>query len=150
MLALYPKEFAKLRRAVIDDLGSETDPTGMDFQKLKSCKYMSYVLNETLRLFPSVPINARVAVRDTVIPKGGGPDRQSPIALRKDDVVTFCVYAMHRRKDLWGEDAWEFKVRMISPVTTRSSIDTSYSPNAGSVERMTGLSYPSMEDHEYA
>ena len=44
----------------------------------------------------------------SVLPRGGGPDGMSPVLVRKGDNVAFCVYAMHRRKDLYGEDAEEF------------------------------------------
>lgn len=45
----------------------------------------------------------------TLLPRGGGPDGLSPVLVRKGDNVAFCVYAMHRRKDLYGEDAEEFR-----------------------------------------
>lgn len=110
MLALHPLEFAKLRRAILEDIGSGDDLQNLDFSKLKNCRYLQYVLNETLRIFPPVPINNRVADKDTILPTGGGTDGKSPIALQKGTPVTFCVYLMQRRKDLWGEDACEFKV----------------------------------------
>lgn len=103
--------FNKLRQAIIEDIGPGNDEQEIDFSKLKSCKYLQYVLNETLRLFPSVPINNRVAETNTILPTGGGPDGKSPVALQPGAYVTYSVYAMHRRKDLWGEDALEFKVR---------------------------------------
>lgn len=56
-----------------------------------------------------VPGNARFAVRPTVIPRGGGPDGLSPIYIPKDGIVTYNVFSMHRRKDIYGPDADEFK-----------------------------------------
>lgn len=124
LLALHPEVFTKLRQAVIEDIGPGSGEQQIDFAKLKSCKYLQYVLNETLRLFPSVPINNRVAEVDTVLPTGGGPDGTSPIALQAGSYVTYCVQAMHRRKDLWGEDALEFKVqRSMHNETTQVNIN---------------------------
>ncbi|KAI7221636.1 cytochrome P450 [Hortaea werneckii] len=80
----------------------------LDFTSLKSCRYIQHVLNETLRLYQSVPLNSRVAVRDTILPVGGGPDGTKPIAIRKGQQVLWNIYAMQRRKDLWGDDALEF------------------------------------------
>lgn len=62
-----------------------------------------------LRLHPVVPVNVRMAVVDTVLPLGGGPDEHSPLFVPKKTVLQYPVYTMHRRKDLYGEDAAEFK-----------------------------------------
>ncbi len=51
----------------------------------------------------------RQALKPTILPLGGGPDGQSPILVRKGEAVGYCVYAMHRRKDLYGDDADEFR-----------------------------------------
>lgn len=58
---------------------------------------------------PPVPLNFRVAVKDTSLPVGGGPNGRSPVYVRKGQVVTYSVFAMHRRKDIWGADAEEFR-----------------------------------------
>lgn len=62
-----------------------------------------------LRLFPSVPVNTRTAVKTTILPTGGGPDGLSPVLIRRGENVAYLIYAMHRRKDLYGDDAEEFK-----------------------------------------
>nr|POF13010.1 cytochrome p450 52a3-b [Quercus suber] len=105
-LALHPDIFDKLRTIILRDF-----PVGEDitFSKLKSCRYLQHVLNETLRLHPTVPLNYRIAKHDTTLPVGGGPDRKSPIAVPKGASVVFSVYCMQRREDLWGEDVLEFK-----------------------------------------
>ncbi len=51
----------------------------------------------------------RQACKDTVLPVGGGPDGKAPIFVRKGVAVSYCVYAMQRRKDIYGEDANEFR-----------------------------------------
>ena len=51
----------------------------------------------------------RQATKSTVLPVGGGPDALSPIFVRKGEAVSYSVYAMHRRKDLYGEDADQFR-----------------------------------------
>lgn len=105
-LALNPDIYQKLRKIVLAEfpVGSEITFTG-----LKGCRYLQHVINESLRLHPTVPFNSRVATRDTTLPVGGGPDRKSPIAVRKGETIGFIVYAMHRRRDLFGEDADEFR-----------------------------------------
>lgn len=66
-------------------------------------------LDIALRLYPVVPGNSRMAVKDTVIPRGGGADGLSPCFVPKGKIVNWSVYAMHRRKDYYGEDAEVFK-----------------------------------------
>ena len=51
----------------------------------------------------------RMSVVDTVLPLGGGPDGKSPLFIPAKTNVQYSVYTMHRRKDLYGEDADEFK-----------------------------------------
>ena len=62
-----------------------------------------------LRLYPSVPVNSRSAVRTTTLPVGGGPDGKSTVLVRKGEAVGFCPYAMHRREDIFGPDAALFR-----------------------------------------
>lgn len=51
----------------------------------------------------------RSATVDTTLPVGGGSSGSKPVLVRKGDVVCFSAWTMHRRKDLWGDDADEFR-----------------------------------------
>lgn len=62
-----------------------------------------------LRLHPVVPVNAREALCDTVLPVGGGKDGLSPVFVAKGTRVAYNIYAMHRRADFYGPDADEFR-----------------------------------------
>jgi cytochrome P450 len=64
---------------------------------------------QALRLYPQIPVNIRVAVRTTTLPSGGGPDGTAPVLIRKGMGVGVSTYHMHRRKDLYGPDANEFR-----------------------------------------
>jgi hypothetical protein len=68
-----------------------------------------------LRLYPSVPINSRAAVVRTTLPTGGGPDGTAPIMVDEGESVGYSVYVMHRRKDLYGSDADEFRPERWDP-----------------------------------
>lgn len=78
-------------------------------QDLRKLPYLKAVLDEILRLYPQIPINVRFATETTLLPKGGGPDGESPIMLPKGMGVGLCPYHMHRRTDLYGEDAEDFR-----------------------------------------
>ncbi|KAE8447500.1 hypothetical protein EG329_010630 [Mollisiaceae sp. DMI_Dod_QoI] len=110
LLGRHPTEFQKLRKAIIDHFGTESNPTHEPtFESLKACKEITYVIYETLRLYPLVPLNGRFALKDTVLPVGGGPLHKDPIVIRKGEQVGFSTYVMHRRHDIWGEDADVFR-----------------------------------------
>ncbi|KAJ5453411.1 uncharacterized protein N7458_004367 [Penicillium daleae] len=72
MLAHHPETF-----------GTYSSPQNITFASLKSCNYLQYCMNESLRLFPVVPFNRRSATQDTTLPRGGGPDGQSPVFVWK-------------------------------------------------------------------
>lgn len=127
-LAKRPDVWAKLR-AEAEALGGEHP----SFEKLKNMKYLQYCIKEcefatptppthqthistnchlynlALRLHPPVPGLAREANKDTVLPAGGGPDGKAPLFIKKGAVVMPVFYGMHRRKDLFGPDAHEFR-----------------------------------------
>jgi cytochrome P450 len=70
LLERHSDVFKKLRDSVIETFGSLHEPREeITFETLKGCKYLQYVLNETLRLYPAGPSIQRVAVRDTVLPR---------------------------------------------------------------------------------
>jgi cytochrome P450 len=103
-LSKRPDIWNKLK-AEIDKTQGEA-PT---FESLKDLKYLRYVINEGLRLFPSVPTNSRMAFQDTTLPVGGGPDGKAKVFVPKGTAVAFPAYSLHRRKDFYGEDADEFR-----------------------------------------
>ncbi|KAF7898864.1 uncharacterized protein EAF01_008077 [Botrytis porri] len=59
----------KLRREVLEH--REKDE-GLTFESLKGMRYLQWFVNETLRLTPIAPTMTRGAVRDTILPRGGG------------------------------------------------------------------------------
>ena len=108
MFAHHPDVFNKLRNLVLEDFGTYEHPKNISFSTLKSCSYLQWCLNETLRLFPTVPLNSRRSIVDTTLPRGGGPDGKSPVFVPKGTEVNYSVYAMHRNKAIWGPNADKF------------------------------------------
>ncbi|KAJ6050526.1 Cytochrome P450 E-class CYP52 [Penicillium canescens] len=105
LLARHQNVFEKLRSDILKQFGTYDQPCNLDFESLKSCQYLQHFLKETLRLYPIVPFNRRCATKDTTLPRGGGVDGTSPIYIRKGHTVMYSTYVLHRRKDIWGDDA---------------------------------------------
>ena len=61
-----------------------------------------------MRLHPVIPTNAREATRDTTLPYGGGQDGQAPLFVNKGALIVYNIFAMHRDKTVFGENAEEF------------------------------------------
>ncbi|KAE8381353.1 cytochrome P450 [Aspergillus bertholletiae] len=108
LLSRHVDIYKKLRTVIIETFG-EFDDAVITFEALKSCSYLQHVLSEVLRLHPVVPENSRRAVRNTTLPRGGGPDGTSPVYIRAGEEVAYNVHIMHRRKDIWGDDANDFR-----------------------------------------
>lgn len=102
-LARHPEVWSRLREEILN-LGHEQ----LTLERLKGLTFLHCVIKETLRLFPTVGSVGRVALRDTTIPTGGGISGTSPILIRKGDSVRTSFYALHRRKDFYGENAEKF------------------------------------------
>lgn len=112
-LAEKPDILKKLRSEISEHFGTGTEK--ISFESLKACKYLQYVLNESLRLFPSVPFNSRFSTANTILPTGGGPNFDKPVFVKKGTRVDYNVWALHRRKDIWGEDALEYDPERWDP-----------------------------------
>ncbi|SGZ54679.1 CIC11C00000000800 [Sungouiella intermedia] len=104
-LARNPEILNKLRQEIYEAFGDGEDLSLITFESLKKCEYLKWVLNEALRMYPSVPTNFRVAQKNTTLPHGGGSDGMSPIFIHKGASVTYCPYAMQRDPEYYGEDA---------------------------------------------
>lgn len=96
---------AKLRREIIDTVGPTAKPT---YENLKAMKFLQHILNETLRLYPAIPYNVRVALQDTTLPTGGGQDGTQPIGVLKNTPVAYSTLVMQRRADLYPPPASGF------------------------------------------
>ena len=106
LLVRHPHVLDRLRAEITAQC---SDKAELNRQDLRSLKYLQIVLKETLRLYPSIPVNTRTSTRTTILPMGGGPDRKSPVLIPKGTAVAYSTYAMHRRPDLYGMDAEVFR-----------------------------------------
>ena len=98
-LARNPRVVALLRAEIIQHLGPHGRiPTYSD---IKEMKYLTYITNETLRLYPVVPFNVRHSLVDTTLPRGSGPNGLDPVGIEANTGVVYSTLVMHRRRDLY-------------------------------------------------
>lgn len=119
--------FNKLRQEILNDFGPgpSLDDTpevaasklkNITFESLKRCVYLRYVLNETLRLYPVIPVNMRSTLQDTTLPRGGRGgaidpatgkyldenDGSLPVFVPKGTSVFYSVLLMQQHPRVWG------------------------------------------------
>lgn len=108
-LARHPSTFDKLRKVILAEIGDFKTRDRITYESLKHCQFLQCCINETFRMSPVIPIQTRIATRDTTLPKGGGSNGQDPIFIPKNTEIRQVYYAMCMRKDIWGEDAATFR-----------------------------------------
>lgn len=105
-LLRHPKEMSRLHSEVQafstrrKSKGSPLKPTFSDLQPAH-VPYLMAVYYESLRLYPSIPIEIQECQRDLTLPDG--------TFLPKDAVVVWCIWAINRSKELYGPDADDFR-----------------------------------------
>jgi cytochrome P450 len=108
----YPDVLAKIR-VEVDALGHTVQTSD-----LPNLPYTLAVLEETMRLYPPVPMTVRVAFEPTEI--GGGP-------ISKGDLVSIVIRNIHRHPDYW-QDPLEFRPERFLPENKSSLNRNAYMP----------------------
>lgn len=98
-----------------DDCNSEPVDEEMLLESISGCEYLDWVVREALRVHAPVTSTMRVCMRDRdEIPvKEGYLDRygkqRCSIPVKRWDIVTVPIQVVNKSKELWGEDAGEFR-----------------------------------------
>ncbi|PMD41152.1 cytochrome P450 monooxygenase-like protein [Hyaloscypha variabilis F] len=112
LLATNPDWQTQLRDEIREHLPSITSTETPTDAEIEALPILNAVINETLRLYPTVPITIRQATRDTYI-------GSQPIA--KGTRVLLVPWAINRSKHLWGEEAEKFLPgRWLQPGTANT------------------------------
>ncbi|KAL6131917.1 hypothetical protein ACLB2K_070290 [Fragaria x ananassa] len=102
-LDIQEKIAQEVREATGLNNTSSTDEVAANLteEALIKMQYLRAALTETLRLYPSVPLNGRVCFSDDTWPDG--------YSVKKGELVIFQPYSMGWMKFIWGDDAEEFR-----------------------------------------
>ncbi|RHZ62720.1 hypothetical protein CDV55_106203 [Aspergillus turcosus] len=97
LLTLNPDVQERLRAEIREHIPSGDHP--ITWSDLESMPLLNGVCQEVLRLYPTVPITIREAVRDTTIAGKHVPKRTR---------IIICPYAINRSPEFWGDNGEEF------------------------------------------
>ncbi|KAK2048119.1 cytochrome P450 [Colletotrichum somersetense] len=105
LMGKYPNVMKKMQ-AEVAQVADNEPPSASD---LKEMIYARNVINETFRLYHPLGMNVRMAFKDAKLPIGGGKSGKEPVAVPKDTTIIYSLGGLQRRKDIYGEDALEFR-----------------------------------------
>jgi cytochrome P450 / NADPH-cytochrome P450 reductase len=113
-----PEIVASAQEEVDRVLGTDTSvlPT---FQQIQGLTYVTQILNETLRLWPTAAAFTRYPYEDAMV---GG------YLMPKGASITALTIMLHRDRQTWGEDAEEFNPDHFRPETRASLPANAYKP----------------------
>uniref|UniRef100_A0A0W0ETJ6 Putative cytochrome P450 monooxygenase CYP63 n=1 Tax=Moniliophthora roreri TaxID=221103 RepID=A0A0W0ETJ6_MONRR len=106
-MAIYPDVAQKLRQEVLQHCGANDAPS---YEQIRDLKYMRAVLNETLRLFPPVPLNVRESRAACTLPPSDPTftSDNRPLYMPSATPIMYFPLLIQRNPTLWGSDADTF------------------------------------------
>lgn len=88
------------------------------YDNISNLSYLHNVTRESLRLIPPVHSSIRVATQDDEIPtaypvhgKDGSMHCKKSVAITKGTLIHVAIEGFNLDKEIWGDDAWDFKLR---------------------------------------
>lgn len=96
-LARHPEAWRKLHQQVLELPEITTE-------SVKRIEYLHHIINETFRVNPPVSNMTRIAIKDTVLPTGGGPDKTAPVYVPKGTVIGCSFHNLHRRSEIYADE----------------------------------------------
>eukprot|EP01018_Ginkgo_biloba_P029607 Gb_22376 [translate_table: standard] len=80
------------------------DGTGIvfNYEELKDMHYLNVAICESLRLYPPMPIDNKLAIKEDVLPDG--------MFVGKGWFVNYFAYAMGKMKSIWGSDCLDYNL----------------------------------------
>jgi len=130
-LARHPEYQKKIREEILKQFPDDD----LDYEKLKDFDFILNLINETLRMFPPVTsLPGREFTKDTeiegwMIPKGFQ--------------IMINIFNLHFNKEIWGEDANEFRPERFENLTQNQR--KAFMPFGGGARICLGMSFSILE-----
>uniref|UniRef100_A0A1Q3FG72 Putative cytochrome n=1 Tax=Culex tarsalis TaxID=7177 RepID=A0A1Q3FG72_CULTA len=132
-LGMYPETQQRVYEEVMRVY--PTDESEFTPDSLKQLEYMEMVIKETLRLFPVGPLILRQSVADSTI---------AGLFIPKGNMFGIDIFNMHRRKDIYGDDADQFNPERFSPERSKNRNPFSFLAFSGGARGCIGIRYAMM------
>eukprot|EP01018_Ginkgo_biloba_P035874 Gb_08314 [translate_table: standard] len=113
LLSSHPRVEEAIRHEILQVLANRSAQTDLaqdlnaegcvlfSHEELKEMHNLHAALCESMRLYPPVPIDSKVAAEDDVLPDG--------TFVKKGTFMTHVAYSMARLESIWGENCLEFR-----------------------------------------
>lgn len=118
-LAQHPSIVQHIRKEIAEVCGSGQ----IKYEHIKKLRYVQAVLDEGLRLHPSVPFDGKLTVADDVLPDG--------TVMKAGNLLAFVPYAQGRCREIWGDDALTFRPERWLQMPSKPSSYVNPAFNAG-------------------
>jgi cytochrome P450/NADPH-cytochrome P450 reductase len=130
-----PEVVARAQAEVDEVLGTDLSaiPTAPQIGKLA---YVTQILEETLRLWPTAPAFTRQPLEDTTV---GGYE------FRAGTPIIALSLMLHRDTDIWGADAWDFNPDHFAPEARDGRPAGAYKPFGSGVRACIGRQFALQE-----
>ncbi|XP_055321750.1 cytochrome P450 4c3-like [Sitodiplosis mosellana] len=130
VLAMHPQ----IQEQVFNELRSifDTPDEQTTYDHIQKMHLLDRVIKETMRLCPTAPFIERTSSTDVQI---------SDCVIPKNTFIVTMFYTLHRRRDIWGDNANDFNPDNFLPENVQSRHPFAYQPFGGGSRNCIGHQY---------